>query len=654
MTFKRVNKSSWNSPKEKKSSLFAPRPFANQTQEDSDVPLTQEDIENAAYDQHKFEATGLEIKKEYGTITPAEQEHLGVLQAKMKDFWVHRRENPSGFNYNFANVKVQNPNELATVEPKLTIGKPGEKSELEADKTGADVVQRIHAPRLGYGMNMSQPDPEFVQRMIANTVHRSGSIQRQERLGNEAELMKKSEEEAFQREAMPEKENKTGMPDRLKAGIESLSGISMDDVNVHYNSSKPAELQALAYAQGTDIHVASGQEKHLPHEAWHVVQQKQGRVKPTTQMKGVNANDDAELEKEADTMGAKALQMKAGSQTRSPLASSGAIGNTVQRLIHPDYATGLELAQRVSAMFAMATPDEQKAELGKLKIVAEPLKDSKASELAKLATVIAAGNTSILQHPRSSQIQSDASKVLSMAYEARDGGHSLDRHGPGVSDSQLQHRLSTGVAPDGVLSPTTGLSTRFNTHEDYVKTRLAAVQGMKTAIITTRNDLKNELKAFQLAKKAFTNAAPGPHKAPGQPLQLAIQNAQAAVQAKVNAIGNPDATKIPVKFVPNAAIPAGYITMYQSYSIIVDHGADVGIGFRGRPANQIHPRPTVADPAATAPAWTASDKEDHLTKTRTGMDTGANHQQLFGTDYNPGNWTAFQHFPVDEPVGIQI
>jgi hypothetical protein len=26
-----------------------------------------------------------------------------------------------------------------------------------------------------------------------------------------------------------------------------------------------------------------GQEQHLPHEAWHVVQQKQGRVKPTGQ-----------------------------------------------------------------------------------------------------------------------------------------------------------------------------------------------------------------------------------------------------------------------------------------------------------------------------------------------------------------------------------
>ena len=74
------------------------------------------------------------------------------------------------------------------------------------------------------------------------------------------------------------KENKTGLPGHLKMGIESLSGYSMDDVKVHYNSSKPAQLQAHAYAQGTDIHLGPGQEKHLPHEAWHVVQQKQGRV----------------------------------------------------------------------------------------------------------------------------------------------------------------------------------------------------------------------------------------------------------------------------------------------------------------------------------------------------------------------------------------
>ncbi len=119
----------------------------------------------------------------------------------------------------------------------------------------------------------------------------------------------------LQEQAAP---NQTGMPDNLKAGIESMSGMSMDNVRVHYNSDKPAQLNAHAYAQGTDIHVASGQEKHLPHEAWHVVQQAQGRVKPTMEMAGgAQVNDDPGLENEADTMGAKATQFKAQSDQTS-------------------------------------------------------------------------------------------------------------------------------------------------------------------------------------------------------------------------------------------------------------------------------------------------------------------------------------------------
>lgn len=113
--------------------------------------------------------------------------------------------------------------------------------------------------------------------------------------------------------------NDTGLPDSLKSGIENLSGFSMDAARVHYNSFRPAQLNALAYAQGTDIHVAPGQEQHLPHEAWHVVQQKQGRVQPTTQMKdrSVSINDDAILENEADVMGAKALARGAHAAARS-------------------------------------------------------------------------------------------------------------------------------------------------------------------------------------------------------------------------------------------------------------------------------------------------------------------------------------------------
>lgn len=103
-----------------------------------------------------------------------------------------------------------------------------------------------------------------------------------------------------------QKPNNTGLPDNLKAGVESLSGFSMDDVKVHYNSSQPATVQALAYTQGTDIHVAPGQERHLPHEAWHVAQQLAGRVEPTTEVGGMPVNDNIDLEHEADVMGARA------------------------------------------------------------------------------------------------------------------------------------------------------------------------------------------------------------------------------------------------------------------------------------------------------------------------------------------------------------
>ncbi|MDC8759993.1 DUF4157 domain-containing protein [Janthinobacterium fluminis] len=117
--------------------------------------------------------------------------------------------------------------------------------------------------------------------------------------------------------------NNTSLPDQLKSGIESMSGMSMDHVKVHYNSSQPAQLNAHAYAQGSDIHLAPGQEKHLPHEAWHVVQQAQGRVRPTTQMGvGVLMNDDEGLETEADVMGGKAMQLNS-MQIKESTSSAG-------------------------------------------------------------------------------------------------------------------------------------------------------------------------------------------------------------------------------------------------------------------------------------------------------------------------------------------
>jgi len=151
------------------------------------------------------------------------------------------------------------------------------------------------------------------------------TAQLQALMPNNSPVQLAADEEEVQMKAAPiqKKENNTGLPDNLKSGVESLSGVSMNDVKVHPNSDQPAQMQAHAFAQGTDIHVAPGQEQHLPHEAWHVVQQKQGRVKPTTQLKGqIPVNDDKGLEHEADVMGAKALTVETSRQNTVQKQSS--------------------------------------------------------------------------------------------------------------------------------------------------------------------------------------------------------------------------------------------------------------------------------------------------------------------------------------------
>ena len=101
------------------------------------------------------------------------------------------------------------------------------------------------------------------------------------------------------------------LPDELRSGIERLSGFALDPVRVHYNSTKPSQLGVLAFAQGTAIHVAPGQERHLPHEAWHVVQQAQGRVSPSTaHLRGSSVNTESALEQEAERMGARATRIR--------------------------------------------------------------------------------------------------------------------------------------------------------------------------------------------------------------------------------------------------------------------------------------------------------------------------------------------------------
>jgi len=130
--------------------------------------------------------------------------------------------------------------------------------------------------------------------------------------------------------------NQTGLPDHLKMGVENLAGVSLDDTKVRYNSSRPASLKAVATTQGTEVDVAAGQEKFVPHEAWHLAQQKLGRVQPTTQVNGTPVNDDHGLEREADVMGARAESLGRSMMQSGPSAGQAAA---------PAQGAGLRLGQ---------------------------------------------------------------------------------------------------------------------------------------------------------------------------------------------------------------------------------------------------------------------------------------------------------------------
>ncbi|MCB9234811.1 MAG: DUF4157 domain-containing protein [Bacteroidia bacterium] len=114
--------------------------------------------------------------------------------------------------------------------------------------------------------------------------------------------------------------------------MENSFGSDFSNVNIHKDSQKASDVGALAYTQGNDVHFAPGQFKPetqsgqelIGHELAHVVQQREGRVEPTTNVGDMPVNNDKGLESEADAMGAKAAAGESAvtQQKKSPSAKS--------------------------------------------------------------------------------------------------------------------------------------------------------------------------------------------------------------------------------------------------------------------------------------------------------------------------------------------
>ena len=216
----------------------------------------------------------------------------GHVAAKRSDKTQHNSASPG------VSVALSAGNQRQQIREALTCGGQGEQ---EGGQDSGQVIQK---------QALAPHKPEIAQRQ-SEVIQRQPEITQRQPEEEEEELLQPKFQDG--EAAAPVFDETagigTGMPGSLQAGLETLSSLDLSATRVYSNSSEPAKVNALAYTRGQDIYLAPGQEKHLPHEGWHVVQQLQGRVKPSRQVNGQTINDDASLEHEADVMGARAQQM---------------------------------------------------------------------------------------------------------------------------------------------------------------------------------------------------------------------------------------------------------------------------------------------------------------------------------------------------------
>lgn len=111
------------------------------------------------------------------------------------------------------------------------------------------------------------------------------------------------------------KSKNNALPPQLQQNLESSMQQDFSGVEIHKDSERARELNALAFAEGEAIHFAPGQfdpgstegKNLIGHEFAHVAQQRDGSVQPTNVMHdGTALNDDKSLEHDADKRGENA------------------------------------------------------------------------------------------------------------------------------------------------------------------------------------------------------------------------------------------------------------------------------------------------------------------------------------------------------------
>lgn len=264
---------------------------------------------------------------------------------------------------------------MPPIQAKLTIGEPNDRYEQEADRVASEVVRRINAPAsAGRSVQRQEEAEEEIQAKPEIT-----SLQRRSK--PEAELQAKltlqRREAIAGGKASPDLESTInlarGRGQPLDAGLQQSMGQTMgadfSGVRVHTDTQSNQlnqSIQAKAFTTGQDVFFRQGEynpesrsgQALIAHELTHVVQQKQGRVQPTSSVNEANVNNNPSLEKEADVMGSKAAQTQFIQPKSKKATSLGIVQNLpiIQRVLVEN--TGQPMHPRQIDELRVSYPDD--------------------------------------------------------------------------------------------------------------------------------------------------------------------------------------------------------------------------------------------------------------------------------------------------------
>lgn len=133
-------------------------------------------------------------------------------------------------------------------------------------------------------------------------------------------------------EDTPSTRNRTGLPEAAKSGIELLSGISMDDVRVHYNSERAADLASRPRAECRHPCRTRPGAARLPRSLARCSAGSGAYHAHEADKRGAPVNEDESLEHDADVMGARAIGSGAHSaapaEEQKPVGTPGPVTRT--------------------------------------------------------------------------------------------------------------------------------------------------------------------------------------------------------------------------------------------------------------------------------------------------------------------------------------